>query len=63
MYYSDEPFSKTFQYDYEATEENEVSFLTGDTITGITYTSDDWWHGCVNGHWGLFPGNYVQQNQ
>jgi len=32
------------KYDYEAAEENEISFTTGDKITGITFPSEDWWH-------------------
>jgi hypothetical protein len=48
------------QYDYDAAEDNEISFKTGDVIAGITQPDPDWWHGNVNGVWGLFPANYVQ---
>ncbi|KAJ3041204.1 hypothetical protein HDV00_009742 [Rhizophlyctis rosea] len=50
-------------YDYDAAEENEVTFREGDIITGISMVSDDWWQGYVNGKWGLFPGNYVELKQ
>lgn len=47
-------------YDYEASEDNELSFLTGDQITNIDFISEDWWSGNLNGQIGLFPGNYVE---
>ncbi|KAI8854666.1 hypothetical protein BC829DRAFT_158831 [Chytridium lagenaria] len=47
-------------YDYEAAEENEVSFAAGDKITHIVFVSEEWWQGKVNGAEGLFPGNYVE---
>ncbi|KAJ3191025.1 hypothetical protein HK101_008166 [Irineochytrium annulatum] len=50
----------TALYDYEAAEENEISFTAGDVITHIVFVSEDWWQGRVNGVEGLFPGNYVQ---
>ncbi|KAJ3327134.1 hypothetical protein HDU76_012338 [Blyttiomyces sp. JEL0837] len=40
-------------YDYQAEEENEVSFSAGDRITNIQFVSDDWWQGEVNGVVGL----------
>ncbi len=54
--------SATAIYDYEAAEDNEINFVTGDTITEIDFVSDDWWSGTVRGRTGLFPGNYVQLN-
>lgn len=48
-------------YDYDATEENELSFREGDIIWGIEPVSDEWWNGKV-GYGaeemgpGLFPG-------
>jgi len=50
-------------YDYEAQEENEISFKEGDVITNLNFVTDDWWEGVVNGECGLFPGNFVQVNQ
>jgi len=50
-------------YDYEAQEENEISFKEGDIITNLNFVTDDWWEGVVDGKCGLFPGNYVQVNK
>ncbi|KAL0578781.1 actin binding protein [Marasmius crinis-equi] len=48
-------------YDYDATEDNELTFKEGESIYDITAASDDWWHGRVaDGREGLFPANYVQ---
>ncbi|KAK6531950.1 hypothetical protein TWF694_003114 [Orbilia ellipsospora] len=49
-------------YDYEAAEENELSFPEGATITDIEFPDEDWWFGRYNGHEGLFPANYVELN-
>ncbi|WPH00124.1 Hypothetical protein R9X50_00294700 [Acrodontium crateriforme] len=49
----------TAQYDYEAAEDNELSFPDGATITNIEFPDDDWWFGHFNGKEGLFPANYV----
>ncbi len=48
------------QFDYEAAEDNEVSFQTGQVITNIDFVTDEWWAGNVDGIVGLFPSNYVQ---
>lgn len=69
----------TALYDYEAAEDNELSFPEGATITGLvrkfdsisnhTLTSlqefpdEDWWLGSFNGQSGLFPANYVELDQ
>jgi len=50
-------------YDYDAQEENEISFKEGDIITNLNFVTDDWWEGVVNGKCGLFPGNYVEVNK
>ncbi|EAW13569.1 putative actin binding protein [Aspergillus clavatus NRRL 1] len=47
-------------YDYEAAEDNEVSFPEGAEILNIEFPDDDWWFGEYNGKKGLFPANYVQ---
>ncbi|TPX31265.1 hypothetical protein SmJEL517_g05379 [Synchytrium microbalum] len=49
------------QYDYEASEDNEISFSTGDVIEDVDTEVDEmWWKGRVNGTTGLFPANYVE---
>ncbi|KAI9846518.1 MAG: hypothetical protein M1837_003939 [Sclerophora amabilis] len=47
-------------YDYEAAEENELSFPDQAIITGVEFPDDDWWYGHYNGKEGLFPANYVE---
>mmetsp|Transcript_9470 Transcript_9470/g.13046 ORF Transcript_9470/g.13046 Transcript_9470/m.13046 type:complete len:514 (+) Transcript_9470:59-1600(+) len=47
-------------FDYDATEENELSFKEGDILL-ITRTDDSgWWVGKLDGKVGLFPGNYCE---
>lgn len=55
----------TALYDYSAEEDNEISFVEGDTITQIEFVSEDWWQGvAANGKTiGLFPANYVELKQ
>ncbi|KAK3670563.1 actin binding protein [Recurvomyces mirabilis] len=47
------------QYDYEAAEDNELSFPDGAKITDIEFPDEDWWFGHFGGKSGLFPANYV----
>ncbi|KAF2459871.1 hypothetical protein BDY21DRAFT_361767 [Lineolata rhizophorae] len=53
----------TALYDYEAAEDNELSFPDGATITNIEFPDDDWWSGMYGGKMGLFPANYVQLDE
>jgi hypothetical protein len=42
-------------------EDNEISFVEGDTITEIEPASEDWWQGKnKHGAVGLFPGMVSQ---
>ena len=49
-------------YDYAATADGDLSFRAGDRIevTERTGSSEDWWTGTLDGHTGVFPGNYVR---
>ncbi|CCD26591.1 Abp1p NDAI_0I00220 [Naumovozyma dairenensis CBS 421] len=51
----------TAEYDYDAGEENELTFVENDKIINIEFVDDDWWLGELekNGEKGLFPSNYV----
>ncbi|KAH7123713.1 hypothetical protein B0J11DRAFT_529697 [Dendryphion nanum] len=53
----------TALYDYEAAEDNELSFPEDATITNVEFPDEDWWLGTYNGQSGLFPSNYVQINE
>ncbi|KAI6084519.1 hypothetical protein F4821DRAFT_242713 [Hypoxylon rubiginosum] len=53
----------TAQFDYEAAEDNELSFPEGATITNVEYPDEDWWFGHYKGASGLFPANYVTKDQ
>ncbi|KAL2036891.1 hypothetical protein N7G274_010434 [Stereocaulon virgatum] len=50
----------TALYDYEAAEDNELSFPENARITGIEFPDEDWWSGEYRGQHGLFPAVYVK---
>ncbi|KAJ4557809.1 actin binding protein [Exophiala dermatitidis] len=52
----------TALYDYEAGEDNELSFPENAIITNVTFPDEDWWHGEYQGQAGLFPANYTKLN-
>lgn len=47
-------------WDYQAEEEDEISFDPGETITQIEMIDEGWWKGTCRGHSGIFPANYVE---
>ncbi|XP_026212541.1 drebrin-like protein A isoform X3 [Anabas testudineus] len=48
-------------YDYQAVDDTEISFDPEDLITGIDMVDEGWWKGYgPDGHYGLFPANYVE---
>ncbi|KAI0969966.1 hypothetical protein F4678DRAFT_143302 [Xylaria arbuscula] len=53
----------TAQFDYEAAEDNELSFPENAKVTHLEFPDEDWWYGHYNGEAGLFPANYVQLDQ
>ncbi|MCJ1388032.1 hypothetical protein MMC18_000876 [Xylographa bjoerkii] len=53
----------TALYDYEAAEDNELSFPENAKITGLEFPDEDWWSGEYDGRSGLFPANYVQLDE
>lgn len=48
-------------YDYQAGDEDEISFDPEDIITHVEMIDEGWWRGLCKGKYGLFPANYVQQ--
>ena len=46
-----------------AGEENELSFVAGETINVTEKIDENWWRGYnAAGNLGMFPSNYVQEN-
>ncbi|KAA6409946.1 MAG: hypothetical protein FRX48_06560 [Lasallia pustulata] len=53
----------TALYDYEAAEDNELSFPEGARVESLEFPDEDWWSGEYGGRGGLFPANYVQLDE
>ncbi|XP_073509852.1 drebrin-like protein isoform X2 [Phyllobates terribilis] len=48
-------------YDYQAADDTEISFDPDQIITHIEMIDDGWWRGYgPDGHFGMFPANYVE---
>lgn len=47
-------------YDYQASEDNEITFDPDEIITDIEQVDEGWWQGRCRGKFGLFPANYVE---
>ncbi|KAH8857716.1 Src substrate cortactin [Schistosoma japonicum] len=46
-------------YDYEAAEDDELTFSVGEKIIEIEKIDEGWWKGVCRNKIGLFPANYV----
>jgi len=50
-------------YDFEATEDNELSFMAADVIIVTDHSDDNWWSGHdQHGRQGFFPASFVDFN-
>lgn len=47
-------------YSYQQDKDDELTFDEGAVIYVIKKNDDGWWEGVMDGHNGLFPGNYVE---
>uniref|UniRef100_A0A673HD33 Drebrin-like b n=1 Tax=Sinocyclocheilus rhinocerous TaxID=307959 RepID=A0A673HD33_9TELE len=48
-------------YDYQAADDTEISFDPDAIIAGIEMIDEGWWRGYgPDGHFGMFPANYVE---
>ena len=56
------PCNATAMYDYEADDEDELSFAEGDVIR-VTEIDGEWTTGTLNGKSGMFPSNYVEYHE
>lgn len=49
-------------YSYDATEDGELTFVEGESITLLEENDSGWWKGrLANGSEGLFPSNFVEE--
>uniref|UniRef100_UPI003590137E drebrin-like protein B n=1 Tax=Myxine glutinosa TaxID=7769 RepID=UPI003590137E len=48
-------------YDYQAADDSEISFNPDEIISEIEQIDEGWWQGrAPDGHFGMFPANYVE---
>jgi len=47
-------------FDFNAQEDNELSFKKGDIIRVTDDTDENWWAGVIDTQEGMFPMNYIQ---
>ncbi|NWU98517.1 NCF2 factor, partial [Upupa epops] len=54
------PTQVVAQYDYEATQPEDLEFQAGDVILLLSKVNEDWLEGQCNGKIGIFPSAFVQ---
>ena len=52
-------------YDYDAADDDELTFVEGHIIMGVIAIDDGWSEGRLlhNGQYGMFPSNYVEMRR
>jgi len=48
------------EFDYEATQADELTLKKGDIIHNVKKMPGGWWEGTINGRVGVFPDNFVK---
>lgn len=46
-------------YDFEALEDDELGFRSGEVVEVLDSSNPSWWTGRLHNKLGLFPANYV----
>lgn len=49
------------KFNFQQTNEDELSFSKGDVIHVTRVEEGGWWEGTLNGKTGWFPSNYVRE--
>ena len=47
-------------FEYDATEDDELTLAVGDIVTNIDQMDGGWWEGELKGKRGVFPENFVE---
>ncbi|XP_031568884.1 rho guanine nucleotide exchange factor 7-like isoform X3 [Actinia tenebrosa] len=48
-------------FPFQGTDDDEICFVKGDILEVTKVVDGGWWEGTINGKYGWFPSNYVQE--